>query len=92
MAISIRKMQRYSHNLQILTYKAGTLDTLYQILLAEQVHNNERCYDKNTCGTLENVLIKCPYGVVTVKNLERGRRYRNVGHYPRTSRAHEEDA
>ena len=42
----------------ILSYKTGTLDTLYKVLLAEQVHNYEREYDHYCRGITNNVLIE----------------------------------
>ncbi len=41
-----------------LSYKTRTLDTLYQILLAEEVHYYEGRDNHNTCGISDNGVVE----------------------------------
>lgn len=55
---ALRFYFKFSSRLSVgLTYETGALDTLYQILLTEEVKDDQGSNDHHTAGILNNVLI-----------------------------------
>ena len=63
--------------LRLICSKSGTLNTLYQEVLAEEVHDNQRKDDEQSAGVSDCRVVEILTGIVCLKR--RGNVY-NVGH------------
>ena len=81
----------YHRNISVrLAYETGTLDTLYQVLLAEEVHDNERKYDHKAGCVLYYCSKHFEYRVPCIENFKRRRKRYDLRHCPRCICALEE--
>ena len=75
-----------------LTYETGTLDTLYKVLLTEEVHYYKRSDDHKARRILYNSFEESVYRVSVELYLEGAGHRNEVGHCPRTVWTVEEES